>query len=291
MFKSMTGFGKTVCELDTKKITIEVKSLNSKNLDINARIPGLYREKEMQIRNEIAKMLVRGKVDFMMYAETTSVTTNSRINKPIVLEYFRQLKEINDELGLSTEADLMQSILRLPETLDVEREELDAEEWKVIMKSIMSALSDLDRFRQQEGEALNSDILNRVDAIKGLIPEVEKFEEERIAKVKDRINEGLTGLGNDSGFDKNRFEQELIYYIEKLDVTEEKVRLLNHCAYFREVANQSISNGKKLGFVAQEMGREINTLGSKANHQEIQQIVVQMKDELEKIKEQLLNVL
>jgi len=173
----------------------------------------------------------------------------------------------------------------------VEREELDAEEWKVIMKSIMSALSDLDRFRQQEGEALNSDILNRVDAIKGLIPEVEKFEEERIAKVKDRINEGLTGLGNDSGFDKNRFEQELIYYIEKLDVTEEKVRLLNHCAYFREVANQSISNGKKLGFVAQEMGREINTLGSKANHQEIQQIVVQMKDELEKIKEQLLNVL
>ncbi len=287
----MTGFGKTVCELETKKLTIEIKSLNSKNLDINARIPGLYREKEMLVRNDLAKTLVRGKIDFLMYAETTSIAGTSKINKPIVLDYYRQLKEINDELNIPEDAGMMQTIMRLPETMDVAREKLNEAEWKIIQAQINVAIGELDKYRKDEGAVLEKDILSRVKTIASFIPEIEKFEEDRINRVRERITDNLNGLNIDASVDKNRFEQELIYYIEKLDITEEKVRLANHCDYFLKTAAEKDSNGKKLGFVAQEMGREINTVGSKANHQEIQQIVVQMKDELEKIKEQLLNVL
>lgn len=291
MLMSMTGFGKSNCELETKKVTIEVKSLNSKQLDLSIRIPGLYKEKEMFIRKEISKLLERGKIDFLIYFESTTSKTKTVINKSIVFDYFQQIKEINDNLGVSTGSDVINSILRLPDSLETEREKLNTEEWNEVFDQVKVAVSELNNFRSQEGKALEIDIKKRIGNIENLLTDVDKFEGGRIVNLKKRILDNLNDIDKTNGVDENRFEQELIYYLEKLDITEEKVRLLNHCKYFLEVMESNMSVGKKLGFVSQEIGREINTLGSKANDKDIQHIVIQMKDELEKIKEQMLNVL
>lgn len=291
MLVSMTGFGKATCELENKKLTIEIKSLNSKQLDVNSRIPGFYREKEIEVRNLISKTLVRGKVDFSLYAEVTGVEGNSVINAEIVKAYFNQLKPLADQFDTKSNDELLSIIMRLPDTLKTEREELDEEEWKQVSKSISAALEDLISFRSQEGVALEKDIKERIESIQNLLSKVEPLEKNRIERVKERLRNNLKELLESDDIDENRFEQELIFYLEKYDITEEKVRLANHCDYFLTTMALNEPVGKKLGFISQEIGREINTLGSKANDSELQKLVVVMKDELEKIKEQLLNVL
>jgi uncharacterized protein (TIGR00255 family) len=288
----MTGFGKATLELENKKISIEIKSLNSKQLDINTRIPNLYKEKDMVIRNEIKSKLERGKVELSIFIESVGTDKETKINKPIVEAYYKQLQELAENLGVSIDNEpILQTILKLPDALKVEYQELNEEEWNLIFEGFKTALSEIINFRRQEGEALQEDIFARIGKIETLLAEVPQYEKERIATVKARINDNLRDFVEKQNVDKNRFEQEIIYYLEKLDVTEEKVRLANHCKYFIETSKLGNSEGKKLGFIAQEIGREINTLGSKANHTNIQKIVIQMKDELEKIKEQLLNVL
>jgi uncharacterized protein (TIGR00255 family) len=287
----MTGYGKSVCELDNKKITIEVKSLNSKQLDLNMRIPGLYKEKEMLIRNEISKKLGRGKIDVGIYIEATGLSSSNHFNAAIVKDYFNQLKKIQEELGFEVDPAILQEIIRLPDVLDTQREELDEAEWKSVFEHLLNAIGQVIEFRKQEGKALEKDILLRIKNIEELSKEVLPFEGERIETIRTRLDENLKEFTTGIAIDENRLEQEIIYYLEKFDITEEKVRLANHCKYFNEVVSESTSPGKKLGFISQEIGREINTLGSKANHHEIQKLVVKMKDELEKIKEQLLNVL
>lgn len=287
----MTGFGKAVCELGSKKLTIEIKSLNSKQLDMNSRIPGFYREKEIQVRNIISKKLERGKIDFSMYAEVAGTDSNSVINTDIVKSYYKQLLAIADELGLHNKEELLKIVMRLPDTLKTEREELDENEWIEVEASIEQALDELIRFRNQEGQALELDIRSRVAKILDLLNQVKAYEKQRIEKVKERLRQSLKELSENDEYDENRFEQELIFYLEKLDITEEKVRLANHCQYFLKNMEKNEPVGKKLGFISQEMGREINTLGSKANDSDMQKLVIKMKDELEKIKEQLLNVL
>ncbi len=279
----MTGYGKSVIQLPTKKITIELKSLNSKNLDLNTRIPGVYREKEVEVRRLLAKELSRGKIDMSFYIESTAEETSSKINKNIVLRYLEQLKEIDEN------SNLLSIAMRLPDVLKTEREELDENEWKFIEKSINEAIVQLQQFRNDEGEVLKKDFIFRIDEIRNNLSEVVLLDEERLIKVRERLNKAINDLS--ITVDENRFEQELIYYLEKLDITEEKVRLINHLDYFLQELNGEVSNGKKLGFISQEIGREINTIGSKANFAPMQKMVVQMKDELEKIKEQLLNVL
>ncbi|MBI9066072.1 MAG: YicC family protein [Salinivirgaceae bacterium] len=291
MLISMTGFGKATCELENKKLTIEIKSLNSKQLDINSRIPGFYREKEIAVRNLISKKLVRGKVDFSMYAEVSGTENNSIVNTEIVKAYYNQLTKISSDLGINNPADMLSIIMRLPDTLKTEREELDEDEWKVVMQSIESALNDLISYRSDEGIALEKDITERVKSIQDLLQQVEPLEIQRIEKVKERLRANLKELSEKDDIDQNRFEQELIFYLEKLDITEEKVRLANHCEYFLTTMAMDEPVGKKLGFISQEIGREINTLGSKANDSDLQKVVVIMKDELEKIKEQMLNIL
>lgn len=291
MLISMTGFGKATCELENKKLTIEIKSLNSKQLDAYSRMPGFYREKEIEVRNLISKKLVRGKVDFSMYAEVTSSENKSIVNTELVKSYFKQLSNLSDELGIENKNDLLSVIMRLPDTLKSEREELDETEWIIVVKSIQQALDDLIQFRTQEGVALEKDIKARINNILNLLKEVEPLEKVRIENVKERLRNNLSELAEKDEYDKNRFEQELIFYLEKLDITEEKVRLAHHCEYFLQTMQLNEAVGKKLGFISQEIGREINTLGSKANHSEMQKLVIVMKDELEKIKEQVLNVL
>ncbi len=281
----MTGFGKSILQLPTKKITIEVKSLNSKNLDLNARIPSQYREKELQMRNTIAKSLLRGKVDFGLYVEITAEETSTKINEAVVKDYMRQLQEINT--GDATE--LLKMAVRMPDALKTIREEIDDEEFKAINKALLNALNEIDSYRTDEGKALEKDFNLRVKNIGDLLEKVIAIDPERIEAVRERLNKAVSDIKEE--VDKNRFEQELIYYLEKFDITEEKVRLANHLSYFTTTLNSSDSNGKKLGFITQEIGREINTIGSKSNYAPMQQLVVQMKDELEKIKEQLLNVL
>lgn len=287
----MTGYGKAECELNDRKITIEVKSLNSKNLDIYAKIPGIYREKELEIRNTISKTLQRGKVEFVLYYEITDDNKASNINPGVVKNYYNQLKSIATDLNLPDSELFLQMALRLPDTLNVEHTEIDENDWQNIKKSIESALGQLDQFRMQEGKYLHKDIEQRVNIINKYKEEITPFEEKRTERIRTKLNESLNNLNTEQEIDKNRFEQELIYYLEKLDITEEKVRLTNHCNYFIEMLNEPESNGKKLGFITQEIGREINTIGSKANDSDIQKIVVLMKDELEKIKEQMLNIL
>lgn len=291
MIRSMTGYGKAECELALKKITIEVKSLNSKQLEVNTRLPGIYREKDLEIRKEISDKLIRGKVDFIFYAESLGVESNAGINYAVAKNYYNQLSSLNSELGLKSEDHLLEIIMSLPEVVKTEREELDESEWKKILEAIHDALSKLDGFRLQEGISLYTDIVSNINAISSLLMQVSQYEQERITRVKDRILDGLKDLGEPESIDHNRLEQEMIFYLEKLDFNEEKVRLSNHCSYFLETLKLEEPVGKKLGFIAQEIGREINTLGSKANHTEIQKLVIQMKDALEKIKEQLLNVL
>lgn len=291
MLVSMTGFGKATCELVNKKLTIEIKSLNSKQLDVNSRIPGFYREKEIAVRNLISKNLVRGKVDFSMYAEVSGVENNSIVNTTLVKAYFEQLTKVSNELGIDNKDELLSIIMRLPDTLKNEREELNEDEWETVMESIQLALSDLMQFREQEGHTLEKDITERILEIQNLLKLVEPLEKQRLEKVKDRLRNNLKELAEKDDIDENRFEQELIFYLEKMDVTEEKVRLAHHLEYFLSTMEMNEAVGKKLGFISQEIGREINTLGSKANDSDLQKIVIRMKDELEKIKEQLLNVL
>lgn len=291
MIKSMTGYGKAEFETGNKKITLEIKSLNSKQLDINSRLPMLYREKDILIRKEISEKLVRGKVDFSLYIENLGTESNSAINENIVTNYFHQLSGIQQKLGLPVSDQIMQSILRLPDTVKTVYEELNEQEWVNIFAKIKEVIQSLDQFRDQEGQALDRDIRSNIADIQQLLKQIEPFEGQRIENVKSRILDGLNEISVNGNMDKNRFEQELIYYLEKLDINEEKVRLTNHCDYFMETLESAGDVGKKLGFIAQEIGREINTIGSKANESNIQRIVVQMKDALERIKEQLLNVL
>jgi len=285
MIYSMTGYGKSVLQLPTKKITIELKSLNSKNLDLNARMPSIYREKELVIRKVLADKLVRGKVDFSIYVEATAEDTSTQINTPVVKQYIAQLKNVVD----GNDMDLLKMAVRFPDALNTVREEINENEWKTIEAEIHHAIQDLNNYRLNEGKVLEADFNNRIISINELLEKVIAIDPERIEGVRERLLKGIQELREK--YDENRFEQELVYYIEKFDITEEKVRLKNHLNYFKESINSEDSNGKKLGFISQEMGREINTIGSKSNYAPMQQLVVQMKDELEKIKEQLLNVL
>lgn len=288
MIQSMTGFGKSIVALPGKKITIELKSLNSKNLDLNARMPSQYRERELDLRGKIAKSLSRGKVDFSLYVEITGEATTASVNAEVVKKYIQQLKEI-PSTGRADEASLLEIAMRLPDTLKTEREEIDESEFNAIDQGLEEALAEINDFRDAEGKALEKDFVLRIETLQQLLQEVIEIDPQRIDAVKERLQKGIEELKEN--VDENRFEQELVYYIEKYDITEEKTRLENHLSYFTETLNSSDSNGKKLGFIGQEIGREINTIGSKSNFAPMQKLVVQMKDELEKIKEQLLNVL
>ena len=291
MIKSMTGYGKAEMEVNNKKITIEIKSLNSKQIDINTRTPAIYREKDIEIRKVISDRLVRGKVDFNIYVENLGEESNSKINEPILKGYFHHLQKISKELGLPVDQTTLQAAMRLPDVVKTEYETLDEQEWENIYANILSAINDIEAFRVKEGLALEADILSNVKSIHALLKEIEPFEKQRIETLKTRFSDNLEALRTNGNVDENRFEQELIFYLEKLDINEEKVRLTNHCEYFYETAALDESSGKKLGFISQEIGREINTIGSKANESNIQRIVVRMKDHLERVKEQLLNVL
>jgi uncharacterized protein (TIGR00255 family) len=291
MIKSMTGYGKAECLLADKKLTIEIKSLNSKQMDTNARLPSLYKEKELEIRQLITSELERGKVDCSFFYELTGDTAPATINEPVVKSYYQQLYKISGELGLQASLELLSTVMRMPDTIRTEKQELDVKEWMKVKDALTKAVGQLDNFRIQEGKSLDIDLRQRVEAISTKLEKVESYEKERVDQVRERIAKHLEDFVKKNTVDENRFEQELIYYIEKLDISEEKVRLANHCTYFLETMEDEGPAGKKLGFISQEMGREINTLGSKANHKELQKLVVEMKDELERIKEQVLNVL
>jgi len=285
MIQSMTGYGKSVLQLPSKKISIEIKSLNSKSLDLNARMPSLYREKELEVRKLIASKLERGKVDFSLYMEITGEETSTQINKTVVKQYIKQLKEVVD----GDEIELLKMAIRMPDAVTTERDEIDEDEWSEIAAEIRSALEKIQQYRLDEGKSLESEFFDRVQNISDLLDQVIAMDPERIEGVRERLHKGVADLKEK--VDENRFEQELVFYIEKFDITEEKVRLKNHLDYFLKALKSDDSNGKKLAFIGQEMGREINTIGSKSNYAPMQKLVVQMKDELEKIKEQLLNVL
>lgn len=291
MIQSMTGYGKTVVNYKGKKIHVEVKSLNGKSLDISTRIAPLYREKEMEIRQIIATELVRGKVDFSIWIEKENAVDATPINAALVEYYYKQISEISEKTGIPLPQDWFCSLLRLPDVLTkTEVEELSDEEWEAARAAIDEALRNLVSFRKQEGEALQKKFIEKLDNIANLLASIEPYEKSRVEKIRGRIVDGLSSIP-EVDYDKNRLEQELIYYIEKLDISEEKQRLTNHLKYFRETMDEGDAQGKKLGFIAQEMGREINTTGSKSNQAEMQNIVVMMKDELEQIKEQVLNAL
>nr|WP_302966115.1 YicC/YloC family endoribonuclease [uncultured Prevotella sp.] len=292
MIQSMTGFGKATVAYKEKKINVEVKSLNSKALDLSTRIAPLYREKEMEIRQFIAKNLERGKIDFSIWIEKDVVADATPINMTLVENYYQQIKKISAQTGIPEPADWYATLLRLPDvTTKTDVEELTDEEWKAAQQAIDEAVNHLIEFRRQEGAALQKKFTEKVDNIQALLASIEPYEKSRVEKIKTNIVNGLQQIPNVE-YDKNRLEQELIYYIEKLDISEEKQRLSNHLKYFRETMNEEGHGvGKKLGFIAQEMGREINTTGSKSNQAEMQNIVVKMKDELEQIKEQVLNAL
>ncbi|WP_417443429.1 YicC/YloC family endoribonuclease [Joostella sp.] len=290
MIHSMTGFGKNIIQLPSKKITVELKSLNSKNLDLNARIPSAYRAKEIELRNVIANSLERGKIDFSLFVEVTGEVSNTQVNVNVVKQYMEQLRAVNSsKFTENDDVELLKMAVRMPDALKAEREEIDEEEYKIIKNAVIEALKDINVFRAQEGAVLERDFVSRIESILSLLKQVEVIDAERLAAVRERLDRAVADIKEN--VDENRFEQELIYYLEKFDITEEKVRLANHLDYFLKTLNSDGSNGKKLGFISQEIGREINTIGSKANYAPMQQLVVQMKDELEKIKEQMLNVL
>ena len=290
MIQSMTGYGKAICEIAGKKITVEIKSLNSKQLDLSTRIPNAYKDREMEIRNEILRRLERGKVDFSLYFENAAKENVPQINTGIFESFLIQMKETSEKLGIAIPADPWPLLLRLPDALKAETQEIDDETWAVVRKAVDQSIDQLVEFRLQEGSMLASVFTEKLNSIENLLKDIEVYEPERVERIKSRIAEGLEKIkGLD--YDKNRFEQEMIFYIEKLDINEEKSRLANHCRYFRETMNDAHGQGKKLGFICQEIGREINTMGSKSNHSQMQQIVVCMKDELEQMKEQVLNVM
>ncbi len=290
MIQSMTGFGKVTAELPSKKVTVEVKALNSKQLDLSTRIPSIYKDKEMEIRSMLLQQLERGKVEFNIYIEYISKNTPTQINQAAIENYYNQIKDISEKLNIAMPTDWFQTLLRLPDAIKSEVVEVDEAEWDVVKATVDSAVKQLRDFRIQEGVMLQCLFEQKVHNIAELLKQIEEYEGERIDKIKSRIMDNLEKIAGQD-YDKNRFEQEMIYYIEKLDVNEEKNRLDNHLKYFLSTMESGHGQGKKLGFIAQEMGREINTLGSKSNHAEMQKIVVQMKDELEQIKEQVLNVL
>ena len=287
----MTGFGKAELELENKKVTIEIKTLNSKQVDLNTRMPGLYRGKDLEIRALLSNKLERGKIDFSIYVENTGNGVSFAINKGLANQYYEAIKELADTINQPNFNNYLPIVLKMPDVMKPERENFNEEEWKVIEKSIIDALIQVDEFRMQEGASLESEFISRIQSIMDLLVAVEPYEKERIEYVKERIHKNLTDFVEDGKVDQNRFEQEMIYYIEKIDITEEKVRLKKHCDYFLESMQDGNAGGKKLNFISQEIGREVNTLGSKANDVNIQKLVIQMKDELEKIKEQLFNIL
>ena len=291
MIQSMTGYGKSTVVFGDKKINVEIKSLNSKAMDLSTRIAPLYREKEMEIRNMVSKALERGKVDFSLWIEKDAAETATPINEALVVNYYNQIKGISDRCNIPLPEDWFTTLLRMPDVLTrVDVQELSEEEWATVRTGIEEAIAHLVSFRQQEGAALKKKFDEKIDNIERLLASIEPFEKERVTKIRERIVDALEKTIS-VDYDKNRLEQELIYYIEKLDINEEKQRLANHLRYFRETMEGTSGQGKKLGFIAQEMGREINTTGSKSNQAEMQNIVVQMKDELEQIKEQVLNVM
>lgn len=283
----MTGFGKAVLQLPAKKITIEVKSLNSKQMDMNVRTPSLYREKEPEIRQLVATECQRGKVDLNFYCDITGAEKAPKVNAPLVKEYVRQLKQIMSDSDV--QGDILAAVMRLPDVTQAAEDKVDEEEWVHIKSTVNEALERLSEFRAAEGKTLQNELQDRIDNIRQRMEATAPYEEDRVQRIKEKLQRGLAELNEKP--DENRYEQELIYYLEKLDITEEKVRLKSHLDYFEELMKEGGAIGKKLGFISQEMGREINTLGSKANHAGMQKLVVEMKDELEKIKEQVLNIL
>ncbi len=285
MIQSMTGFGKHFVQLPSKKITVELKSLNSKSLDLNARMPSVYREKELELRKVIASSLVRGKIDFGLYVENTGDDTSAQVNEAVVKQYMKQLQSIAE----GDDFKLLEMALRLPDAMKTEREDIDEEEYQAIQDALKLALLEINKFRSEEGHVLENDFNQRIKKMDSLLKEVVQMDPERQSTIRERLEKAVADIKAE--VDENRFEQELIYYLEKYDITEEKVRLANHLDYFSKTLKSNDSNGKKLGFISQEIGREINTIGSKANYAPMQQLVVQMKDELEKVKEQMLNVL
>ena len=295
MIQSMTGFGKATLQIPTKKITVEIKSLNSKGLDLNTRMPSVFREMELGLRNQLSSRLERGKIDFSLFIENATEQTSSKVNKAVVKEYMSQFKDVlysnvNISAGFEEfDVELLKMAIRMPDAMKVERDEIDENEWKEIQKVIDEALENMVQFRKDEGVSLEKEFLHRIANIMTLMNNAVAYDAERVATVKSRLRTALDELK--VNVDENRFEQELIFYLEKYDITEEKVRLENHLNYFIETLAGTEANGRKLGFITQEMGREINTMGSKSNHSEMQKLVVMMKDELEKIKEQVLNVL
>ena len=290
MIQSMTGFGKVTAELPGKKLSVEIKSLNGKQLDISMRMPSVYRDKEMEIRGLLSQTIERGKVDFSIYLDNVDTNISSRINQTAVEMYYKQIQDTAQKLQIDLPADWFSVLLRLPDSVKSEMVELDETEWKMVKETIQDALKTFVAFRVQEGEMLEKVFRTKIEVIADLLRGIGACDGERIEKIKTRLHESVKKL-DIPGYDENRFEQELIYYIERLDVNEEKPRLDNHLKYFLETMDNETGQGRKLGFIAQEMGREINTLGSKSNHAEMQKMVVRMKDELEQIKEQILNVL
>lgn len=290
MIHSMTGFGKATGVFQDKNISLELKSLNSKQADIQVKGPSIYKEKELEVRNFLTKELVRGKIECSIYVEGGGDKKTS-INKTLAAQYFKELSELQNDLGISDQGDLLATILRMPEVLSSERSSLEEEEWGTVYGMLRQAVLQLREFRIIEGIELQKDLTNRLNNIESMAEKIPAFEEERKVRLRERIQSSIKEYFEGKMPDADRFEQEMIYYLEKLDISEEKVRLATHISHFRDVLAQEESQGKKLGFITQELGREINTIGSKANHAEIQQLVVQMKDDLEKIKEQILNVL
>ena len=287
----MTGFGRAVLEYKNKKISIDVKSLNSKTSDINTRIPGYYKEKELEIRRLLSQDLQRGKIDLFMFVELNGLESYNQINSEIVLEYYNQLKAISDKNSIPMSSDILSAIIRMPDVMKNNSEDLSDEEWALVLNTVKSAIKSCIDFRIAEGKEIEKDVVRQLNSILNLLTKIPEFEQERIETIKDRLNQSLQEISGNNTSDSNRYEQEIIFYLEKLDINEEKVRLKKHCEYFLETLKNEEYAGKKLGFITQEIGREINTLGSKAHHVEMQKIVVMMKDELEKIKEQLMNAL
>lgn len=288
----MTGYGKSVAEIPGRKLTIEIKTLNSKQLDLNMKIPSYFREKELEVRNYLTQYLERGKIDFFIGTEVTGEILTYSLNHDLAMKYYKELKSLKKEMR--DDSSLLPLVIKMPDVTQTTRDEMNEQEWEAIREGIATAVLQVDEYRVGEGKALEEDMLKRVQSILQLLDSIQPFEKNRMEDLRERLQKdfkNLSGDFNGSAPDQNRFEHELIYYLEKLDITEEKVRLLKHCQYFLETLSESVSQGKKLGFVTQEMGREINTIGSKASHAGIQKIVVQMKDELEKIKEQLGNIL
>ncbi|MFA5416820.1 MAG: YicC/YloC family endoribonuclease [Bacteroidales bacterium] len=291
MIKSMTGYGKQVVESAWRKYSIEIRTLNSKTQDVNLRVPGSLKDREPEIRTMIGKSLERGKIDISLSYEDKTLTGSLKLNKPVALQYYDVIKQLAEATNEPVPPDVLSIVVKMPDVLVSGDEEVDKEEWSIVSKGFTDAIAAVDQFRIQEGALLKSEFIDRVTLIKQLLTEVEPFEQERMSRIRERILSSLNNQVSDVQVDMNRLEQELIYYIEKLDITEEKVRLKNNCDYFLETLDEENSSGKKLGFISQEIGREINTLGSKANDSHLQRIVVLMKDELEKIKEQLFNIL